>query len=34
MNKLKPFLITIVLALVGVAIATRVPALKRVVFGS
>jgi hypothetical protein len=34
MNKLKPILITLVIALVGVAIAARVPALKKLVFGA
>ncbi len=34
MSKLKPILITVVIALVGVAIATRVPALKKLVFGA
>ena len=34
MNKLKPFLTTAVVALIAVAIALRVPALKKLVVGS
>lgn len=34
MNKFKPFLITAVVALIAVAIATRVEAVRKIVFGS